>query len=218
MKYPQVIGEFETMAAVVAGKSLSRIGDGELKMMFGASYSRQKGSLKIATELFNVLNHPTEHCLVGIPTLDARGPKYQNWLRHRDRFEKVIQRTGPFYSAFVTRPDSAPWIEQPDYLALVLKVWAHKRVMLVSEPTNKLRWLMERTAGELIYRECPSEEMYPLIGQYEREILKVKPDIAVLSCGITATCLANRLAAQGIHALDFGSAGGMMVRLYEGDA
>src|SRR5690606_24610239 len=215
MKYPAVIGEFDTMREVAAGKSLARFGDGGLQMMYGAGYGRQKGSLAIATELFNVLNQPAENCLVGTPTLDPNGPKYQNWLKHQERFERVIQRAGPFYSAFVTRPDSAPWIETEEYLQLVLSVWSGKRSVLVCEPSNKLLPVMKRTAGALEHVECPSYECYPLINTLKRAILKHKPEVVVLSCGVTATCLANRLAGEGVHTLDFGSAGGMMARLSE---
>lgn len=203
------------MRLVAQGKSLARFGDGELKMMFGASYVRQQGSLALATELFNVLNHPAEDCLVGIPTMDPRGPKYESWSRHRERFERVIQRAGPFYSAFVTRPDSAPWIETQEYFQLVQSVWAGKKVVLLSEPTNKLLPVINRTAAALTAIECPSHECYPLIAKFERQILSLKPQLAVLACGVTATCLANRLAGHGLHTLDFGSAGGMMVRLSE---
>jgi hypothetical protein len=37
--------------------------------------------------------------------------------------------------------------------------------------------------------------------------------VALLSCGPTATCLANRLARRGIQGVDMGSVGGMLVRL-----
>lgn len=216
MKYPtQIADEFETMRKVAAGKSLARFGDGELKMMFGSSYVRQVGSIEIATELFNVMNAPAEECIVGIPTMDRRGPKVANWQRHIDRFERVIQRPGPFYSAFVTRPDSAPWIETPEYLDLVLSCWRGKSVVLVSEPTNKLIKILRATAGSLVHLECPSEGCYPLINQFELEVWLQRPQIAILSMGVTATCLANRLAARGVQALDFGSAGGMMARLFE---
>lgn len=216
MNYPtDVADEFETMRRVVDGASLARFGDGELKMMFGSSYVRQRGSLAIATELFGVLNKPAESCLVGIPTLNPKGPKIENWLRHKERFERVIQRSGPFYSAFVTRPDSAPWIETQEYLDLVLSLWRGKRVLLIAEPTNKLRNVLIDTAAALEHLTCPSHECYPLIGKFEQHALKRSPDVVVLCCGVTATCLANRLAGHGLHTLDFGSAGGMMARLCE---
>ena len=39
--YPAVAGEFETIDKVLQGVSLSRFGDGELKIMHGAGYSRE---------------------------------------------------------------------------------------------------------------------------------------------------------------------------------
>ena len=215
MNYPQVADEFETMRRVADGASLARFGDGELKMIYGSSYVRQEGSLKIATELFNVLNHPAPGCLVGIPTMDERGPKFANWQRHRERFENVIQRAGPFYSAFVTRPDSAPWIECGDYLELCLSVWRGKRVTLISEAGSKLRTVLARTARMVEWVECPSSGCYAVIKNLQGEVKRARGQLVVLSCGVTATALANRLTARGVHALDFGSVGGMLARLLE---
>lgn len=213
MKYPPVLGEFETMRLAAGGLSIARAGDGEAKVICGSSYVRQRGSLTLATELFNVLNHPAPNCLPCIPTLDPRGPKYENWLRHQARFETLLHRQGRWGSAFVTRPDSAPWIETPAYYELMLSCWQGKRAVLISEPNNKLVKLMQRTAGELHYIACPSEECYPLIDAFEQEVAALKPQVAVLCLGVTATCLANRLAWRGVHALDLGSVGGMLARL-----
>lgn len=214
-QYPRkILEEFETLRKLNQGFSLARYGDGELKLIFGASYSREAGSLKLATELFNTLNFPCPQLLVGIPTLNPRGPKYASWLRHVERFERVIHGEFQYYSAFVTRPDSAPWIEHDKYLQLCLNLWSGKRAMLLSEPTNKLLKLM-RATSDLTYHEVPSRDCYRHIDELEATVLDALPEIAVLSIGPTATCLAGRLAARGVQAIDFGSIGGMLARLAE---
>lgn len=218
MNYPRdVVGEFATMRAVADGASLARFGDGELKIIYGSSYVRQTGGIKIATELFNVLNHPAPGCLVGIPTLDPAGPKYTNWLRHKERFAQVIQRDGPWHSAFVTRPDSAPWIECESYRDLVLSCWRGKRVAAVCESTSKMLPVLRRTAKSVAHVECPSHQAYGVIADLRAAIKRTGADLAVLCCGVTATALANRLAGRGLQAIDFGSAGGMMARLMDGE-
>lgn len=214
--YPSnVAGEFETLRALSKGRSLARFGDGELKLMFGSSYAREPANTRLATELFNTLNYPPSGLLVGIPTMDPRGPKFDNWTRHRERFERCVHGNFPYYSAFVTRPDSAPWIETQEYLALVLRLWEGKRAMLLSEPTSKLVGVLERSAGTLIHREVPSRECYAQIADLEALVLKTEPDVVVMSIGPTATCLAGRLAGHRVQALDLGSIGGMLARLME---
>jgi hypothetical protein len=208
-----VADEFQTMSVVAAGKSLARFGDGELKMMFGQSYVREQASLAIATELFNVMNKPAPELIVGIPTMNPLGPKYENWLRHVERFEYVIQREGPWYSAFVTRPDSAPWIETQAYLRLVSSIWKDRHAVLLAEPTSKLARILRLTSLDLQHIYCPRSGSYAKIDAFEAMIVAAQPEIAVLSCGVTATCLANRLALRGVHAIDFGSVGGMLARL-----
>lgn len=214
--YPtNVAGEFETLKALGKGRSLARFGDGELKMMYGSAYAREPANPKLATELFNTLNRPPKNLLVGIPTLDPNGPKYANWIRHKERFERCVHGAFQYYSAFVTRPDSAPWIETDEYLSMVLALWQGKRALLLSEPDNKLVKLMQETAGEFIHREVPSHECYRKIDHFEEMAVGLQPDVAVLSVGPTATCLASRLAGHGIQALDLGSIGGMLARLKE---
>jgi hypothetical protein len=48
-------------------------------------------------------------------------------------------------------------------------------------------------------------------------VVSTKPDIAILSCGMTATCLANRLSKHGIQAIDFGSGGSFIAKLLAGE-
>ena len=47
---------------------------------------------------------------------------------------------------------------------------------------------------------------------FEKEILKLRPDIALFSVGVTATALASRIAGHGIQAVDLGSIGGFFQR------
>jgi len=233
MIYPQVIGEFETLDAVLSGKSLARFGDGELKLMDGKGYLREPGSAQLARELLDILQRPAANCLVGIPTMDPRGPKYENWLRHRDRFAKLIvsgiesqvsgfsetngRRETPdtrlFYSAFITRPDSAPWINMVEFARQMEKLWKGKRAAVLCERENSILKAVRLSAHRLKHIACPHREAYAGIDELERAIVKARPDIALLSCGPTATCLANRLAARGVHAVDIGSAGGYLLKL-----
>ncbi len=108
--YPEVRDEYATLKALRAGASIARIGDGELKLIHGAAAMREPANPKLARELLDILQRPVKGLLPGIPTLDPKGPKHINWLKHAVRFCQVLVPGVTYYSAFITRPDSAPWI------------------------------------------------------------------------------------------------------------
>lgn len=212
MTYPIVRGEFETARLLNEGYSLARFGDGELKMSYGASYSRQIGSPQLSAELRRVIAKPPKKLLVGIPTMDPRGPKYENWTRHIARFEPLLSGAVEYCSAFVTRPDSAPWLENPEFCGLLASVWRGKRAVVLCERGGSMLRAVRPEAGEAIHIEAPRYGAYDRIDRLEDKIIGAKPEVAILSAGPAATCLAYRLTKQGIQAVDLGSAGAMIVR------
>lgn len=214
MTYPQVIGEFETIAAILTGKSIARFGDGELKLMDGKGYLREPECKKLGDELLSILQQPDPKCIVGIPTMDPTGPKYEGWIRHEKRFARLLNPEVQYYSAFITRPDSAPRINCIEYAKTVERIWRGKRVTVLCEDKDCSVYKLARlSAKKLKWIGCPHREAYAEIDRFENEIASSRPDVALLSCGPTATCLANRLAARGIHAVDIGSAGGYLLKL-----
>lgn len=210
--YPAVLDEFETVKKVLQGFNIARFGDGELKMIHGNGYVRQKGSMKLATELFQVLTEPNPRCIVGIPTMNPQGPKFTSWDRHRDRFLKVLSPTVRYYSAFISRPDSAPWIENREFAESVQRVWAGKRAVVLCERKGSIFRAVRPAARKTVHVECPHEQAYDIIDRLEKKILENDPEVVVMSCGPSATCLADRFAARGIHAIDIGSAGQFLSR------
>lgn len=209
--WPTVLNEFETMARVVAGKSLARFGDGELKLMRGASQVREPANPELAAELRAICYQPDKRCIVGIPTMDQAGPKYTSWVRHMQSFVTFLNPKVEYGSAFVSRPDSSPWIISAEYLTMVQSLWDGKRVHLVCEPGNSLRSLMAMSAEEVIHVPCPSTEAYAALPQIEEQLEGA--ELVIMSAGPAATCLAHRLASRGVHAVDFGSAGGFLLKL-----
>lgn len=215
MSYPLVYNEMETIFKLQQGFSISRFGDGEFKMMDGAGYVREPPNKKLAHELRSILRKPPKGLIRGIPTMDPAGPKFQTWRKHLNRFEHALAGTkGPFYSAFISRPDSAPWIRTREFAEEFVKVWAGKRVAVLCEETSKSITLVKQTTATWWHVVCPRYEAYAEINDFEDTIAHlVKPEVAILSCGMTATCLAARLARRGIQAIDFGSGGKYLLEL-----
>lgn len=218
MKYPVVIPEWSTLAALLLGKSISRFGDGEFKLVDGREYVREPRNAKLTAEIRSVLYDPTPDLIVGIPTMNPNGPKYEaTWARHKERFTKLIapSKIGQFYSAFISRPDSAPWINTPQFAVEFQHLWRDRRVALVCEKNGSAYRCIKLAARELHHIRCPSHGAYELIDAFEREIAQYRPEIAFLSCGVSATCLAARLARRGIQAIDFGSGGSFLAKLLQ---
>jgi hypothetical protein len=214
VKYPKVAPEFETLCKLTReGKSIARFGDGEMKMMDGAGYVREPPNKKLATELRNTLTRPHANLIIGIPTMDQDGDKYMSWARHKDRLARLLSHAkGPFYSAFISRPDSAQWIRNVEFAREFEKLWLGKRVWLLCEKeSGALRAI--KGAAEVIHCECPSHKAYKRIDEFERAAVAAKPDVAIMACGMTATCLAQRLTRRGIQAIDFGSGGSFIAKL-----
>jgi len=201
------------MGLVAKGFSLARFGDGEMKMAEGFGYAREPGGPKLAAELSRTLRTPHVRCLVGIPTYDPQGPKYRNWLRHQARFEDLLQPRQPYFSAFVSRPDSAPWINCREYAVLVESVWAGKKTVVVCEKSGSMLQTVSMASAYVKHIACPHREAYGQIDLIEDKVRAARPDVVIMSAGPMATCLANRLAADHIHAVDLGSAGGFLGRL-----
>lgn len=213
MSYPKVIGEFETCAEIVrAGKSIARFGDGEIKALEKGIYTRELvKNDDLSGELRATLRKPHENCLIGIPTMDPKGSKITNWRKSEGRYLKHFVG-GPYYSAFITRPDCGDWLETRAYYEAVTAIWAGKNpIAIVAEKVSKLVTCVRET-NRIIHIPCPMYGAYSQIDHLEARVVAAKPAIALLSCGVTATCLANRLSKRGIQAIDIGSIGGFLQR------
>lgn len=212
VKWPHVIGEFDTVQKLIDGYSIARFGDGEFGILRGRGYTRMREPNKRLTkELQRVIKEPREGCLVGIPTMDPKGTKYANWKRHAEGYIGWLNPDLQYYSSLMSRPDCGEWMETKEYADHVRKIWQGKRVLVVSEPYSKLLKDVLRTC-EVEHVECPMHNAYDHIDEYEKAILKAKPDLALLSVGVTATALANRIAKFDIQAVDIGSIGGFLCR------
>lgn len=209
VSYPTVIGEFETIRAVLKRRSLSRFGDGELKIMDGNGYSREKPNRNLTNELRKIVKEPNAGCLVGIPTMDPAGSRYWNWKKHKARFCKFLGRI-KYYSSLVTRPDCGEWMETREYAEHLQRIWAGRDVAIISEPESKLLEAVRRT-NDVVHIECPMYCAYSRIDHLEADALASGADLVLISAGPTATCLANRLAPY-TQAVDLGSVGGFLLR------
>lgn len=208
MQYPEVRGEMETLGMLrLGGYSIARFGDQELLLMLGANTISQTRHPFMIRELRMIIADAHPKCLVGVPTYDPRCPFTKGWLPLRDDFASVMRSAKTYYSAFVSRPDQAPWTNTPEYFDDVEALWRGKDVTLVANGKRSLTPKLLSAAKSVYFVPCAFENAYEEIDSLERQCLQ-SPNATVLICaGPTATCLANRLAEKGRQGLDLGHIG-----------
>lgn len=206
--YPTVLSEAETLAQVCAGRSLARYGDGEFNLCLGGRAKKQAFSVKLQDRLRGILRDDGD-CLVGIPNIHSETPKAAFWRKYLSAAELLSDR--PYVSAFISRPDSAPWIHTPAYWAQLESLWIGQDVTLVRGSSSSL------TAADLVGSGRVTEivaDRHDAWSRYASLLQRVgTPARALLCLGPTATVLAVDLCAKGVHAIDIGHVG-MFIRKY----
>jgi hypothetical protein len=202
--WPNVINEDLTLNELVDnGKSICRFGDGELNLALGIdSCVTQPFNIELSLRLKDILKFGNG-CLVGIPRME--GPKLKFWSRFNRA--KVIELFGMenYYSAFITRPDSAPWIDRADYWLKVQKLWENKIVTLVRGSEKSLTGKLLAKALKVNEIIIPKRDAY---NHYEEIFRSCRLTDTILLCaGPTATVLAYDLCDAGHQALDIGHIG-----------
>lgn len=202
--YPEVLCEADTLAAVVAGRSIARYGDGEFKMCLGHGIKSQVAAPTLALRLREILVRSGD-CLVGIPNIRSVTPKAEFWQKFTSDTYTSLLRPRPYGSAFISRPDSAPWIDTPAYWQQLESLWVGQDVTLVRGSTKSL------VAEDLVGARSVAEVIAPrqhAWASYEELLERVgRPARALLCLGPTATVMAVDLCARGVHAVDLGHVG-----------
>lgn len=209
MNYPRVIGEMETLQMAVAGRSLARYGDGEFSMCGGGAMKSQHFEPTLQRRLRDILIDSGE-CLVGIPNIhpSVRTPKRTSWDKYLERGARLLTPGRQYGSAFISRPDSAPWIDTPDYWALLESLWIGKDVVLVRGSEKSLSSADLNGARSVREVEGPPQHAWVEYPRLMAEIGTPPSGTIVLLClGATATVMAVDLCAAGVHAVDLGHTG-----------
>lgn len=207
--YPRVLSEEETLDRVLAGASIARFGDGELKLMQGRRCVSQVVVDGIVDELRRIAENRKCKALVAIPSLDTRSPKYILWRNLSPKFEALVSPNAVYGSAFITRPDSAPWIATPEYFDKIESLWKGQRITFVGNGERSLtpKFLTDTGAAQVDWVKSSYAHSYVSIDSLVQEATSKGNHRILLCVGPTATCMAERLAQLGHHAIDLGHIG-----------
>lgn len=212
MEYPHVVSEMETLERVLAGASISRYGDGEFKICKGANAKSQMWDRRLAARMRDILQD-SGACLVGIPNLRSDTPKQKFWNGFESCVELLAERE--YVSAFISRPDSAPWINTQAYWDRLQSLWRGRDVTLVRGSTKSLTAEELLGAGAVTEIVCPRQHAF---AEYDRILERIgTPELAILCLGASATVMAVDLCAKGVHAVDLGHVGMFLRKHRRGD-
>jgi hypothetical protein len=203
-----IIKEKETLQKLLKGHSIARYGDGELRLALGMSVGHQNAIKQLQEELRYILKNDTK-CLVGIPYIAHNSPKKVTWEHYSvSKYQELYNPDKQYYSAFITRPDSAPWIDTQEYWEMARQLYVNKDIIIVSGSRKGFRVdEIEKECKSVQEFEALPVQAYMHIDYLEKQIEKAcksKDKPVFLAIGATATVLAWRLAEKGIQALDLG--------------
>jgi len=201
-----VLSEAETLASC-HDFSIARFGDGELRLAIGGGCSSQQAEKGLARELTDIM-HTYRGFLVGVPNFE-KSPRAKSWAKYAEGQFASLYKQDLYASSLITRPDSAPWIDTPEYWQNVRNLWAGKDVVLVAGDRKSITPEMLTGASSVRLVEGPRQHAYSQIDRIESEI-GTPTGLVIMCLGAAATVLAARLDAKGVHALDLGHMGMFM--------
>jgi hypothetical protein len=205
-QWVKVVDEMSTLDMVLKGYSIARYGDGELKLADGGDCISQVHTIPLQKELRKILQNKNKNCIVGLPNY-VESPKKWFWDKvcTRQKYMNFLDYNTTYYSQFITRLDSAPWINTKTFWKKMNSLWDDKDVILVGG-SDKALGMQEYLKGakSVSIVKGTRRDSYSEINRIEREILAMPQKTVLMCLGATATCLAARLAEKNKHAIDLG--------------
>ena len=219
LKKPSVLKIDETIEYIINNNcSVSRYGDGELKLMRDNSIFFQEKNEELSRRLKEIISNKLNKHIVCLPDifgeLDAYADEPQSyWKLHiaktRLTWYKVLNRDKQYYNAFISRcyymykdkSKSEEWFKK------IKLIWKDRDIVIVEGEKSRLgigNDLFENTNSiERIL--CPAKNAFSKYNEILEQVIKVdKNKLILLAIGPTATVLSYDLCKAGYQAIDIG--------------
>lgn len=217
---PKIVTVEQTIDYICTHRiSISRFGDGEIKIVSGKDLAFQHCSSDIRNRMIEVLSVPIQNHIVCLPDIFSSLDKYEksaasHWKLHLAYYRKFwymyINRNRQFYNAFISRPymmfnDKA---NVGLYFKKIKELWQSKDVLLIEGEKSRLgvgNDLLDNVHS--ISRILgPNKEAFDIYSTIIEEVKKFNAEdyIVLLALGPTATIMAYDLAKLGYQAIDIG--------------
>lgn len=219
IKPPYVKTIEETIDKIINDKcSVSRYGDGELKLITGRDISFQKHSRELQEKLKEVLVSNQEGHIVCIPDVFWDNTQYANfyskeWKSHlieyRLKWYKSLDMKKIYFNSFISRcylgfQNS----EKSRYFFENLKrIWDKRNIVIVEGQYSRLGVGNDLFNNAKSIRRvlCPKKNAFSQYSQILSFVKTLKKDdLILLALGAAATVLAYDLHKEGFQAVDIG--------------
>lgn len=193
--------------------SLSRFGDGEIRIMYGDNHQFNKKNLKLQKLLFDTLKNPDEKLLLALPST-LFNIIYPNnyWNNEAPKLKQTIIDYIDFNKVYLNANMTLYFSNQKNdfgdkYFNKFRSIWEKKDIILVTNiklfKTNKYN-IFDNT-NNIFYIDAPASNAIDVYDELMTNITKHSNEkLIILILGMTATVMANHLSKLGYRALDLG--------------
>ena len=227
----QIMDEHSTIQYLIDHRaSIARYGDGELKLCTGRRAKSQVCSAGIQNRMREILvSRNNNNCLVGIPRIYSSEDKcrmserkWSFWKNYaNDKHLPLYDKYKLYGSAFITRPDAAPGIDNAEYYAKIKSLWKDREVLILHGKGTGFLKSPSLLDGVKKYQEAigpPTNAYSEHKSLLKRMLLTSDRDtIILISLGPEATILAWDLACNERQALDLGHLGMFYAHIHPKD-
>lgn len=217
---PRVITKKGTVEYIRAKRcSISRFGDGEIKLLAGRDISFQTADARLSEHLAAILRAEQNNLLVCVPDVfestahmtPADGNYWKKHLvRYRKHWYRNMRKQTLYGNAFISRPYMV-FLDKQGAGALfedLKALWDGRDVVLVEGELTRMGVGNDLFAKAHSVRRVlgPSACAFDKYDELFNALLRVERSaLILLALGPTATVLAAALSAQGYQALDIGN-------------
>ena len=218
-KPPIVVGIEETLQQIYKeGCSVTRFGDGELKLLCDEQTWFQKAEPLLQQRLKEILLNPPSNLLVCIPnvfgSLSAFTESAHNYwrlhiIRNRKKWYKYLDRNRTYYDAFISRC----YLQYEDKKKAIScfqfwkNIWDKRDLLIIEGEKTRLGVGNDLFSNALSVKRilCSNTQAFAHYDKLISSTLRYdRHHLVLLALGPTATVLAADLCTLGYQALDIG--------------
>jgi glycosyltransferase family protein len=211
----------ETLNEIIKkNRSISRFGDGEIKLIFGKGLGFQGANKTLIKKLRKVLKSKRKGLLIGInipynnrylSKYNNRAKKYFiNWVeRIKLKLFTLIDMNRKYYSSFISRYyiDMKDKSKVPDYIKKLKQIWEKRDLLIIEGEKSRLGVGNDLFNNSKSIKRilCPAINAFNVYEKIINQVKKIdKSNLILLALGPTSTVLAYDLHILGYRAIDVG--------------
>ena len=198
--------------------SVSRFGDGELKIAIGLDIRFQEYNEELAQRMREILKSSSPNCLICLTDIfdDIKWmmPKSYEYTwrivaKYRKEWIDLLDLNKVYGNAYITRCyiDRKDKTKSEIWFMKLKRLWENQKIVVVEGEKSRLGYHNDLFSNALSVQRilCPAKNAYSCYDQILNEVRKIdKEKLILIALGPTASVLAYDLARLGYRALDVG--------------